>query len=71
MKETVNKHTKGHTWTDKGVLWDYKIRLMGQLPMNGCIRAKTKKEAQEFLNNRFPEALELWVEKDTGRWRTC
>ena len=71
MTELVNQHTKGHTWTDKGVLWDYRVRLTGQLPMNGCIRATSKTQAKEFLNNRFPDALEIWVTKDTGRWKAA
>jgi len=38
------------------LMFDYELRLPGQMRMKGCLRAKNKKDAERILLNRHPQA---------------
>ena len=38
------------------LMFDYELRLPGQMRMKGCLRASNRKDAERILLNRHPQA---------------
>ena len=45
------------------LMFDYELRLPGEMRMKGCLRAKNKKDAERILLNRHPQAQILEISK--------
>lgn len=45
------------------LMFDYEIRLPGEMRMKGCIKAIDKSDAQRILLNRHPQAQILDIGK--------
>lgn len=62
--ETLAESGEGITMTTApgSRLWPYRVVFPGNRPMNGSIRAASKRQAEQFLRARHPQALGVTVE---------
>jgi hypothetical protein len=47
-------------------MFDFELRIPGQRPLRGCIRAVDQKDAERILFNRHPQASSI----DIGKGRS-